>query len=289
MIPNLATHMNRDANDGHKIDVQGEVCPVLSLNEDTKLMPIVAKAADVKEKDIADADLFLVCRSEGCIWGAENEFISSPKLDDIECAFTTMNAFEAACENLSSLSKVPVCCVFDNEEVGSGTRQGADSTLLGDTLMRIFAALNKGNVDFESYNIALAKSFMVSADNAHAVHPNYVNSADPVNRPVINGGIVIKFNAAQKYTTDALSSAFFKNVCEKAGVPVQVFTNNSNVAGGSTLGNISQAHVSIPCVDIGLAQWAMHSPYETAGKKDVSYMIKAITEFYKSPFEIIIE
>ena len=289
MIPNLAIHMNRDANDGHKIDVQGEVCPVLSLNEDTKLMPIVAKAADVKEKDIADADLFLVCRSEGCIWGAENEFISSPKLDDIECAFTTMNAFEAACENLSSLSKVPVCCVFDNEEVGSGTRQGADSTLLGDTLMRIFAALNKGNVDFESYNIALAKSFMVSADNAHAVHPNYVNSADPVNRPVINGGIVIKFNATQKYTTDALSSAFFKNVCEKAGVPVQVFTNNSNVAGGSTLGNISQAHVSIPCVDIGLAQWAMHSPYETAGKKDVSYMIKAITEFYKSPFEIIIE
>ena len=134
----------------------------------------------------------------------------------------------------------------------------------------------------EDYEIALSKSFMLSADNAHAVHPNYAEKADPINRPVLNGGIVIKYNAAQKYTSDAVTSAFFKMICKKAGVPYQIFTNNSNIAGGSTLGNISQNHVSIPCVDIGLAQWAMHSPYESAGAEDVGSMIKAVKCFYST-------
>ena len=148
---------------------------------------------------------------------------------------------------------------------------------MGDTLARIAEKLNWSG---EDYRIALAKSFMISADNAHAVHPNYVSSADPVNRPKINGGIVIKFNAAQKYTSDGFSAACFKEICRRAGISFQIFTNNSYTAGGSTLGNISLSHVSIPCVDIGLPQWAMHSPYESAGSKDLEYMIQAISEFY---------
>lgn len=275
MIPNLAIHMDRDANNGHKIDVQSEIRPVLSLNKDKKLMEIVAENAGVDEKNILAADLFLYNRSEPCVWGAENEFISSAKLDDLECAFSTLEGFLESGKSDS----VKVYCVFDNEEVGSQTRQGAASTFLNDTLSRISFSLG-GN--FEDYRISLSKSFMVSADNAHAVHPNFVSAADPVNRPKINGGVVIKFNAAQKYTSDALSAGFFKQVCKNAEVPFQVFTNNSNVAGGSTLGNISQTQVSVPCVDIGLAQWAMHSPYETAGAYDAGFMARAIKEFYGS-------
>lgn len=275
MIPNLAIHMDRDANNGHKIDVQGEVRPVLSLNKDKKLMEIVAEIAGIDEKNILSADLFLYNRTEPCIWGAEDEFISSAKLDDLECAFSTLKGFLESGKSDS----VKVYCVFDNEEVGSQTRQGAASTFLTDTLSRISFSLGG---DFEDYKISLSKSFMVSADNAHAVHPNFVSAADPVNRPKINGGVVIKFNAAQKYTSDALSAGFFKQVCKNAEVPFQVFTNNSSVAGGSTLGNISQTQVSVPCVDIGLAQWAMHSPYETAGAYDAGFMARAIKEFYGS-------
>lgn len=281
VIPNLAIHMNRDANNGHKIDVQSEIRPVLSLNEDTKLMKIVAENAKVDEKNILSADLFLYNRSEPCIWGAEDEFISSPKLDDLECAFSTLQGFLRS-DGLGKIRRhVNVYCVFDNEEVGSQTRQGAASTFLNDTLSRINFSLGG---DFEDYKISLSKSFMLSADNAHAVHPNFASVADPVNRPKINGGVVIKFNAAQKYTSDALSAGFFKQVCKNAGVPFQIFTNNSNVAGGSTLGNISQTQVSVPCVDIGLAQWAMHSPYESAGALDVDFMAMATREFYNEEF-----
>ncbi len=335
MIPNLAIHMDRDANNGHKFDVQSEIRPVLSLDENTDLMKIVAENAKVDEKDILSADLFLYNRSEPCVWGAENEFISSSKLDDLECAFSTLQGFldsenldSANCDspNLGSMKPNPadcdsnsmncdsgkigseneksenggksdvssdsekfaksvkVYCVFDNEEVGSQTRQGAASTFLSDTLSRINFALGS---DDEDLKIRLSKSFMVSADNAHALHPNFVSVADPVNRPKINGGVVIKFNAAQKYTSDSVSAGFFKSVCAQADVPFQVFTNNSNVAGGSTLGNISQTQVSVPCVDIGLAQWAMHSPYETAGKNDVDFMARAIKQFYQSEFSVI--
>lgn len=306
MIPNLAIHMDRDANNGHKFDVQSEIRPVLSLNENADLMKIVAENAKVDEKDILSADLFLYNRSEPCIWGAENEFISSSKLDDLECAFSTLQGFldstnpdSTNCDSMNPDSadcdsekigsekfgdSIKVYCVFDNEEVGSQTRQGAASTFLSDTLSRINFALGS---DEEDLKIRLSKSFMVSADNAHALHPNYVSVADPVNRPKINGGVVIKFNAAQKYTSDSVSAGFFKSVCAQAGVPFQVFTNNSNVAGGSTLGNISQTQVSVPCVDIGLAQWAMHSPYETAGKYDVDFMARAVKQFYQSEFSVI--
>lgn len=293
MIPNLAIHMDRDANNGRKIDVQSEIRPVLSLGKDKKLLAIVAENAGIDEKSIVFADLFLYNRSEPCVWGAENEFISSPKLDDLECAFSTLEGFVSqarsenedgnAAENSSENenASIKVYSVFDNEEVGSQSRQGAASTFLSDTLSRISFSLGANAEDFK---ISLSKSFMVSADNAHAVHPNYVSCADPVNRPKINGGVVIKFNAAQKYTSDALSAGFFKSVCQSAKVPFQIFTNNSNVAGGSTLGNISQTQVSVPCVDIGLAQWAMHSPYETAGAKDAGFMARALCEFYGSRF-----
>lgn len=279
MIPNLAIHMNRDANDGHKVDVQNEIEPVLSLNQNLKLKDLLAQETGVKAEEIMSWDLFLYNRSESSVWGGENEFFSAAKIDDLECAFTTLKGFVQA----KKIKNTAVYCCFDNEEVGSQSRQGAASTFLKDVLVRINLSLG-GNK--EDYLVSLAKSFMVSADNAHALHPNYVSAADPVNRPEINGGIVIKFNAAQKYTSDGLTSAFFKSVCRKADVPVQIFTNNSNVAGGSTLGNISQSQVSVPCVDIGLAQWAMHSPYETAGVKDAEYMEKAVTEFYISLFEM---
>ncbi len=294
MVPNLAIHMNREANDGHKIDVQNEVRPVLSLNENTKLLKIIAQKAKVSEKDILTFDLFLYNRCDPSFWGAEDEFISSAKLDDLECAFSTLEGFLQSCSkddseadfnaNICNGRGIKVYCVFDNEEVGSQSRQGAASTFLSDTLERINFALGS---DSEDCKIRLSKSFMVSADNAHAVHPNFANLADPVNRPKINGGVVIKFNAAQKYTSDSISAGFFKDVCKRAGVPFQIFTNNSNIAGGSTLGNISQTQVSVSCVDIGLAQWAMHSPYETAGTYDVEFMTRAIKLFYCSEFSVI--
>ncbi len=280
LIPNLAIHMNREANEGWKIDVQKEIRPVFAQGEDKNLSDLVAEAAGVRAEDIVSSDLFLYCRSEPCIWGARKEFVSSPRLDDLECAWTTLRGFLQSGENQGS---VKVYCLFDNEEVGSASRQGADSSFLTDVIDRIS---EKSGLSLEEKLMALSKSLMVSADNAHAVHPNYTEKADPVNRPKINGGVVIKFNAAQKYTSDGISSAVFKEICSGANLPFQVFTNNSNVAGGSTLGNISQTHLSIPSVDIGLAQWAMHSSYESAGCQDVETMIGAVKNFYQTPFRL---
>lgn len=289
MIPNLAIHMNRDANDGEKYNVQHDMLPIFSFTENgepdkTAFMKMVAESANVKPENILCTDLFLYNRDEGKFWGSKKEFISSPKLDDLECAYTTFQGFLNATKS-STTKNVLVHCVFDNEEVGSQTRQGAASTFLVDTLKRINICCNKTEEEFYT---ALAKSFMVSADNAHAVHPNFSDKSDPSNRPFVNGGPVIKYNAAQKYTTDAISSALFKSVCQNAKVPFQTFTNRSDMAGGSTLGNISGTQVSISTVDIGLAQWAMHSPYESAGAKDPEYMVKAIEEFYKTDFSVVI-
>ena len=223
------------------------------------------------------SDLFLYNRQAGTIWGADNEFISAPRLDDVMCAYSCMNALIDSDE--SNQESVAVCAVFDNEEVGSSTKQGADSTFLSDVFMRIAACAGKDN---EDYIRACAGSFMLSADNAHAVHPNYQEKADPTNRPHMNKGIVIKYNANQKYTTDAVSAAIFKEICTRAGVPTQEFANRSDIPGGSTLGNIANCHVSMNTVDIGLAQLAMHSPYETAGIMDTEYMIKAVKEFFET-------
>ncbi|MCH4239043.1 MAG: M18 family aminopeptidase [Oscillospiraceae bacterium] len=275
MIPSLAIHMDRKANDGHAYNPQKDMLPVLGDSRAKgRFMDIVAESAGIKKEDIAGSDLFLYSRTPGTVWGAEKEYISAGRLDDLECTYGDFRGFLDARENPNS---VPVFTVFDNEEVGSGTKQGADSTFLADTLERIGIACGRTP---EQHRTAIASSFMVSADNAHAVHPNSPDKADPVNRPHMNGGIVIKYNANQKYTTDSVSAAIFKEVCGRAKVPWQEFTNRSDMPGGSTLGNISNAHISLNTVDIGLAQLAMHSPYETAGSEDTAYLARAMREFF---------
>ncbi len=275
MLPALAIHMNREANDGYKYNAQNDMLPVFGDNTAKDgFFDIVAYSAGVKKADILGHDLFLYNRVEPTVWGANNEYIASSRLDDQECVYTTFEGFLSAEDS----ENVAVHCVFDNEEVGSGTKQGAASTFLKDILTRINMALGRTE---EQYYTAVANSFMLSADNAHAIHPNHPEKADPVNRPVINGGVVIKFNANQKYTTDAVSAAAFKLMCDKAGVPYQCFTNRSDMAGGSTLGNISTTQVAVNTVDIGLAQLAMHSPYESAGSKDPEYMAAVSKVFYE--------
>lgn len=279
IIPNLAIHMNRAVNDGYKYNAQIDMLPLYGDNTSKgSLMKTVAQSVGVEEDSILGTDLFLYNRMRGTKIGANSEYISSPRLDDLECAYASLSAFLSE-TNSNSAS---VYCVFDNEEVGSGTKQGADSTLLYDVLRRINMCLGSSE---EDYYKLIASSFMVSADNAHALHPNYSDKSDPTNKVYINDGIVIKYNANQKYTTDAVSASIFKSICDSVNVPYQTFTNRSDILGGSTLGNISNAHVSLNTIDIGLAQLAMHSTYETAGAKDVTYLIEALKAFYNTSIE----
>ena len=274
MIPSLAIHMNREANKGLSYNPQKDLRPLLGCGSEKKaLMDIIAEELNVEREDILTHDLFLYNRMPGTIWGADREFVSSARLDDLQCAFASM---EGMLRGLKQDS-IAVHCVLDNEEVGSATKQGAASTFLKDTLRRINDGLGRS---YEEYLMTLADSFMISADNAHALHPNYADKADPVNHPVINGGIVIKYNANQKYCTDAVSAAMLRGICERAGVNCQIFVNRSDIPGGSTLGNISNTQVPMNTVDIGLPQLAMHSPYETAGVKDTWSLIKAAEEFF---------
>ncbi|MGP1612309.1 MAG: M18 family aminopeptidase [Catonella sp.] len=276
MMPSLAIHMNREVNDGYKYNAQKDTQPVFAeLSSKISLLDIVAKELGVDKEAILDTDLFLTNRVKGTIWGANNEFIAAGRLDDLQCVFAGAESIIEA-KNKNSIA---VHCVFDNEEVGSGTKQGAASTFLKDILIRVNKALGG---DEEDYLQAVARSFMVSADNAHSIHPNYTEKADPCNRPMVNKGVVIKYNANQKYTTDAVSGAVFKDICAEAKVPVQTFTNRSDVAGGSTLGNISNTQVSLNAVDIGMAQWAMHSPYESGGVKDTYYLKTALKQFFET-------
>ena len=274
MIPNLAIHMNREVNDGYKYNAQKDMLPIYGdITAKDTFMKTIAEAAGVAPDQILGHDLFLYNRQEGTVWGASGEFLSSGRLDDLQCAFASLKGFLAG----EKKEYMAVHCVLDNEEVGSGTKQGAASTFLYDTLTRVHESLGMTK---EDYLIHLADSFMISADNAHAVHPNYTEKADPVNRPFLNGGIVIKFNANQKYCTDGVSAAMFRDVCRQADVPVQTFTNRSDMLGGSTLGNISNTQVALNTVDIGLPQLAMHSPYETVGVKDTEYLIRAGEKFF---------
>lgn len=274
IIPNVAIHMNRNANDGMKFAANIDTYPLFGgADAKDSFLKTVAEAAGVQEADILGHDLFLYVRGCGTVLGAKKELIASPKLDDLECAFGCMKGFLAAKPSRS----VPVCCVFDNEEVGSQTKQGAASTMLSDVLHRINAACGRTE---EEYRMAVAASFLVSADNAHAMHPNHPEYADSTNCPQLGGGVVVKYNANQRYTTDAVSSAIFRSVCRDAGVPVQVYANRSDLPGGSTLGSIANSQVSLNTVDIGLAQLAMHSAYETAATADLGYLVDAMTEFY---------
>lgn len=275
IIPNLAIHMNRDMNKGVEYNPQTDMQPIVgAVSGKGSLMKQIAKAAGVKEKDILGSDLFLYNRDKCRLIGVDDVFIAGPRLDDLECAYAGM----AALADCTPENYVNLCAVFDNEEVGSGTKQGAASTFLKDVLERISGALD---IDEEEYRCLLADSFLISADNAHALHPNHPEKADETNRPMLNGGIVIKYHGSQKYATDAYSAAVMKEICNRADVPYQSYANRADIAGGSTLGNIAMAQVSVNTVDIGLPQLAMHSALETAGAKDPEYLIKALRTFYQ--------
>ena len=276
MIPNVAIHMNRDMNKGVEYNPQTDMEPIIgSADAKGVYLKALAEQAGMADYEIMGADLFLYNRDKCRLIGIDNAFIAGPRLDDLECAFAGM----AALVKEEPKEYVNVCAVFDNEEVGSGTKQGADSTFLKDVLERLSGKLG---IDAEEYRCMLADSFLISADNAHALHPNHPEKADTVNRPIMNNGIVIKHHGSQRYATDAVSAAVMKDICLRAGVLYQTYANRSDIAGGSTLGNISTAQVSVNTVDIGLAQLAMHSAFETAGAADVGYLIKALCTFYRS-------
>ena len=273
LIPSVAIHMDRTVNSGHAWNIQNDLLPLYSTDGAADFMETLAQAAKVKAADILGHDIFLYSCAPGILWGPQHEFISSPRLDDLQCAFATFRGFT----NGKKQKDISVYALFDNEEVGSGTAQGAGSTFLTNTISRLALSLGRS---YDEIQAMLAKSFMISADNGHAVHPNHGEHADPVNAPVLNSGIIIKFNASQKYSTDGYSAAVFRDLCLKADVPVQTYTNRSDIPGGSTLGNISNTKVAVPTVDIGLPQLAMHSSYETAGAKDTEYLVKACTAFF---------
>ena len=274
LMPNVAIHMNRQANEGYKWNPAVDTLPLMGGKDAAgKLEKLLEEAAGGK---ILGHDMYLYIREKGSIWGLENEYISSAALDDLACAWLCTQGFLKAADTES----IPVLCVFDNEEVGSSSLQGADSDLLGLLLKRICGSLN---LPLENM---LSQSFMLSADNAHAIHPNHPEFADPNNAPVVNKGVVLKFNANQRYTTDGVSAAIFRKLCGKANVPVQTYCNRADLAGGSTLGNISLTHVSVQSADIGLPQLAMHSCYETAGVQDAIWMEEVLTTFYGTSLEV---
>ena len=275
VIPSVAIHMDRSVNQHKEWKVQKDMLPLYGMTgAKTPFMDVIAAAAKVKAENILAHDLILYSRVPGTIWGEEREFISSPKLDDLQCAFACFRGFTQGQKE----KYISVYALFDNEEVGSATSQGAGSTFLANTLERLARSLG---YSYDETMAMIARSFMISADNAHSVHPNHPEYADPVNRPVINGGIVIKYSAAQKYATNAFSAAYFKKLCKDHDIPTQTFTNHSDNPGGSTLGNISNTVIAMPTVDIGLPQLAMHSSYETAGVKDTAYLVDAVTKFYE--------
>ena len=275
VIPAVAIHMNRNANEGASYNAAMDMIPLLGEASDAGLLRRrVAEAAGVSEDAILTTDLFLYNPQPGMEW---NGYISAPRLDDLQCAFASLTAFLESGKAESKPASLPVYCLFDNEEVGSQTKQGAASTFLYDVLSRISAACG---LDAAGMARKVSQSFLVSCDNAHAVHPNHPEYQDKNHAVYMNGGVVVKYNANQRYTTDAVSAGLFGLVCERAGVPVQRYANRADMPGGSTLGNIANTQVSLNTVDIGLPQLAMHSAFETAGARDTEYMIRALTEFF---------
>ena len=277
-IVNLCIHQNRDANKGYEYKVQKDMLPIIGLGKQTgAIRSLVAELLEVNEDRVLDTELFLYNRMGGSIWGLDDEFFSCPQIDDLQCAFSALKAFVTAEDSTSS--KIQMVALFDNEEVGSSTKQGANSDFLRQVAHRIGCAMGW---DFDTRCALQSASFMLSADNGHSMHPNYPEKCDPTSRPVINGGVLIKYAGNQKYTTDAYSGSLLKSILSDAGIPYQVFFNNSNVTGGSTLGNISTTQFSIPTVDIGAAQLAMHSPYETAGTMDTFNLTEGMKAFYRA-------
>lgn len=281
LIPSVAIHMDHAVNSGFAPNRRVDLCPLVSAGKlkHESFDAFLADTMGIYPDQIVGRDLYLVNRQEPCIWGGAEEFISAPRLDDLMCAYASLEAFARS----NNESCVSVFCCFDNEEVGSNTKQGAMSTFLPDTLKRLNAALG---CSAESYRRALAGSFLVSCDNAHAVHPNHPEKSDEGNRAYLNQGIVVKEAANQKYCTDAFSRAVFCTVCKNAGVPFQRFANRSDMAGGSTLGNLSNIQASMHGVDVGCPQLAMHSAFETAGSRDVLLAISALHAFYEADIKV---
>ncbi len=280
-IPNLAIHFNRQVNDGVKLSKQKDTIPVLGiinnrLECDNILLHTISDELDVEIEDILDFDLYLYDYTPSCTFGLHNEFISSGRLDDLSMVHTGLEALLQAQPSIPDTTQV--LAIFDNEETGSQTKQGAGSPFLSHMLQRI--NLIEGGTP-EDYFRGIEKAFMISADNAHAWHPNYPEKFDPTNHPVMGNGPVIKFNAAQKYASDAVSAAIFASICEKAGVPCQRFVNHSDIAGGSTLGNILTSSLPLRGVDMGNPIWAMHSCRETGSVADHEYCIRAFRQFYE--------
>lgn len=277
-ISNLAIHFNRQVNDGVKLSKQKDVLPLLGmvtneLERGNLLMSTICEELSIDATDILDFDLYLADATPACTFGVHNEFISSGRLDDLSMCFAGLEALLAS----PQADATKVLAIFDNEETGSQTKQGAGSPFLASILKRI--ALAQSGTE-EAFYQAVERAFMVSADNAHAWHPNYSEKYDPTNHPVLGGGPVIKFNAAQKYASDAVSAAVFAEICSKAGVPCQRFVNHSDVAGGSTLGNILASSIPLRGVDMGNGILAMHSCRETGSTIDHIYCVKAFTQFY---------
>lgn len=275
-IPSLAIHMDRKINEGRPMDAHRDMPPLYGMMGGKPLSELIAEELGIKKDDIIGFDLSLFPRQRAVILGGNGEFIQSPRLDNLECSFCTLLGFLTA--NTPSNTGL-VWSSFDNEEVGSGTRQGALSNFLPSVLSRIADSMGMND---ENKNIILANSFLVSADNAHATHPAWSDKADPNAIVALNAGIVLKYNASQKYTTTGLTGAIFSDICQQAKVPVQIFTNRANLTGGSTLGNLLSWQLSIPMVDIGLAQLAMHSCVETAGSLDPEYLVKACQKYYST-------
>ena len=274
MLPSLAIHMDRKVNEGHAYSVQKEIAPLFAEGfENARFRKALAENIETDEDNLLEYDLFLYPREKGAIWGLDGEFFSSPRIDDLMCAFTSIDGLVKAGYG----STIAIAALFDNEEVGSGTKQGALSDFLRTTITRIALSLS---IDEEEKAMMLASSHLISADNCHALHPCYAEKCDVTNKPRMNGGVAIKFSAAQKYTTDAESASFLRCLLEDNRIPYQYFANNSDIPGGSTLGNLSQEQVSIPSVDIGAAQLAMHSPYETAGTRDAKPLFNLARVFF---------
>ena len=281
IIPSLAIHLNRQVNDGFAPNRQVDLMPLASAGRLRRgaFDAMVAADMGVAPELIVGRDLFLVNGQAPQLWGWRDEFVSTPKLDDLMCAFASLKAFLSA----DNERCVMAFACFDNEEVGSNTKQGAMSTFLRDALSRLNAALGRAQDD---YHRALSKSMLVSCDNAHALHPNHPEKYDEGNRAMLNRGIVVKEAANQKYCTDAFSRAVFCAVCDDAGVPYQLFANRSDMAGGSTLGNLSNTQASMHAVDVGCPQLAMHSAYETTGVRDARLAIDALAAFFAADIRI---
>lgn len=278
-ISNLAIHFNRQVNDGVKLSRQKDMLPILGtvtseLEKGNLLMNVICTELGISQEEILDFDLYLADATPACTFGVHNEFISSGRLDDLSMCFAGLEAMIAT----ETVDATKVLAIFDNEETGSQTKQGAGSPFLSMMLKRIALAQSGSE---EAYYQAVERAFMISADNAHAWHPNYSEKYDPTNHPILGGGPVIKFNAAQKYASDAVSAAVFAEICREAGVPSQRFVNHSDVAGGSTLGNILASSIPLRGVDMGNAILAMHSCRETGSTVDHVFAVKAFTQFFK--------